>query len=219
MSNTKPAGTADSSNETTGRYHHGDLKNSLVQAALTILERDGADALSLRAIAAEVGVSHTAPYAHFKNKRDLIEAIAENGYELLADELKHEAPENPGGGADGTGESLVLCYGAGYLKFALKNPQLYRLMLGQVETRGLKGVQNPAALDVSRQSITLKRPFLMLNQALEQELGDADQARSQAVGAWALVHGLSALLIEGHLSVPADTDLKSFLASVGWQHK
>ena len=51
------------------QYHHGDLKVSLIEAANTILLRDGADALSLRAIAAEVGVSHMAPYAHFKNKK------------------------------------------------------------------------------------------------------------------------------------------------------
>ena len=59
------------------QYHHGDLKVSLIEAANTILLRDGADALSLRAIAAEVGVSHMAPYAHFKNKKELISSIAE----------------------------------------------------------------------------------------------------------------------------------------------
>jgi len=214
MSRSKSAPVTKSSRESSGRYHHGDLKNSLVQAALIILERDGADALSMRAIAGEVGVSHTAPYAHFKNKRELIEAITEAGYELLADGFGQDKTQRTSGN-----DNLVLSYGAAYLEFAMAHPQLYRLMLGQVETRGLKETATPVSLDVSRQSITLKRPFLMLNQALEKELKNADLARQQAVGAWALVHGLSALLIEGYLSVPDDTDLKSFLASVAWQHK
>ena len=67
------------------QYHHGDLKVSLIEAANTILLRDGADALSLRAIAAEVGVSHMAPYAHFKNKKELISSIAEAGFVQMAD--------------------------------------------------------------------------------------------------------------------------------------
>jgi AcrR family transcriptional regulator len=209
--------SADSSRgkSTTGKYHHGDLKNSLIDAALQILERDGADALSMRAIAAEVGVSHTAPYAHFKNKHELIEAINEMGYQLLGQELSKEEQTLSSGQDD-----VVLCYGAAYLAFALKHPQLYRLMLGQVETRGLKeGAKKPVTLDISRESITMKQPFKMLNKALEKEVGDADRARSQALGAWALVHGLSALIIEGHLSVPDKTDLKSFLASVVWPYK
>ena len=214
MSRSKPANAAKSTRESSSRYHHGDLKNSLVQAALTILERDGADALSMRAIAGEVGVSHTAPYAHFKNKRELIKAITEMGYELLADGLDQGEAERSQGKDD-----VVLCYGAAYLKFAMGHPQLYRLMLGQVETRGLKEAAAPVPLDMNRESITLKRPFMMLNKALAKELQNEELARQQAVGAWALVHGLSALLIEGHLSVPDGTDLKSFLASVAWQHK
>lgn len=199
-------------NSKAGRYHHGNLKASLVEAAKVILERDGADALSLRAIAAEVGVSHTAPYSHFKNKKELIEAISATGYELLADALSGNL-DTQGGAKD----DLVLSYGVAYLQFALANPQLYRLMLGQVETRGLKESSSPVALDMSKESITLKRPFLMLHQALEKEIKDPDAAKLQALGAWGLVHGLSALLIEGHLTLPADTKLRDFLASVAWR--
>jgi len=192
-----------------GRYHHGNLKASLIEAAKVILERDGADALSLRAIAAEVGVSHTAPYSHFKNKKELISAISEMGYELLADSFTAQV-KSP----TEANEDLVLSYGASYLEFALANPQLYRLMLGQVETRGLKESANPVVFNTTKDSVTLKRPYLMLKNALEQELKDPQAAKQQALGAWALVHGLSALLIEGHLSLPKDIDLKTFLASV-----
>jgi AcrR family transcriptional regulator len=190
-------------------YHHGNLKESLIEAAKVILERDGADALSLRAIAAEVGVSHTASYSHFKNKKELIHEISELGYELLADEFVE--------GVSSLAEDLddtVLSYGASYLKFALDNPQLYRLMMGQVETRGLKEPLSSAALDMTKESITLKRPFLMIYKAFEEKLDDPEVARYQALGAWGMVHGISALLIEGHLSVPKGLDVKSFLAKM-----
>lgn len=190
----------------TTNYHHGNLKESLIGAALSIIERDGADSLSLRAIAAEVGVSHTAPYSHFKNKKELIREVSDTGYELLADRFT-EVSENTG---EDLGET-VLCYGACYLQFALSNPQLYRLMLGQVETRGLKEALNPTTLDIKKESITLKRPFKMLLQAFDNDLGDSETALYQALGAWGMVHGISALLIEGHLSVPQGLELKSFL--------
>lgn len=187
-------------------YHHGNLRESLIDAALVILERDGADSLSLRAIAAEVGVSHTAPYSHFKNKKELIAGVSEAGYELLADSFDKSVAAQ-GDSLDDT----VLNYGASYLQFALDNPQLYRLMLGQVETRGLKESLSAPTLDMSKESITLKRPFKMLFKAFEEKLQDPEQASYQALGAWGMVHGISALLIEGHLSVPQGLDLKTFL--------
>ncbi|BFM15624.1 TetR/AcrR family transcriptional regulator [Maricurvus nonylphenolicus] len=197
------------SNTKSTSYHHGNLRESLIEAALVILERDGADSLSLRAIAAEVGVSHTAPYSHFKNKKELIEGVSEAGYELLADSFDESVA------AQGDNlEDTVLNYGASYLQFALDNPQLYRLMLGQVETRGLKESLSSATLDMTKESITLKRPFKMLFKAFEEKISDPELASYQALGAWGMVHGISALLIEGHLSVPKNLDLKSFLAKM-----
>jgi AcrR family transcriptional regulator len=209
MNKEKPSPSSTQATAAAGRYHHGDLKKSLIDAANCILQREGADALSLRAIAAEAGVSHTAPYSHFKNKKQLIEAVSEMGYELLGDAL---AVSNPATDF----EDLALEYGVSYLKFALANPELYRLMLGQVETRGLK---EPATLDLQRESITLKRPFLLLNNAFSKGVKNPEAAKHQALGAWALVHGLSALLIEGHLTLPEPLDLKRFLASVTLQRK
>ena len=115
---------------TSKQYHHGDLKVSLISAANIILQRDGADALSLRAIAAEVGVSHMAPYAHFKNKKELVQSIAEDGFVQMAVAMEAVAASLTSKKSISPGE-LVLAYGACYLEFATTNPQLYRLMLGQ----------------------------------------------------------------------------------------
>jgi AcrR family transcriptional regulator len=204
------------------QYHHGDLKASLIEAANIILLRDGADALSLRAIAAEVGVSHMAPYAHFKNKKELIKSIAEAGFVQMADtmevvaiELKSKKTLSPG--------ELVLAYGASYLEFATANPQLYRLMLGQVETTGRKTkkdeVEVSADIAGSNDSVSSpfiessKKPFILLREAFALRGDNDDKVKAQALGAWSMVHGMAALIIEGHIQVPKGTSFKHFLAA------
>jgi AcrR family transcriptional regulator len=204
------------------QYHHGDLKASLIEAANIILLRDGADALSLRAIAAEVGVSHMAPYAHFKNKKELIKSIAEAGFVQMADtmevvaiELKSKKNLSPG--------ELVLAYGASYLEFATANPQLYRLMLGQVETRGRKTkkdeVEVSADIAGSKNSVSSpfiessQKPFILLREAFALRGDNDDKVKAQALGAWSMVHGMAALIIEGHIQVPKGTSFKHFLAA------
>jgi AcrR family transcriptional regulator len=188
-------------------YHHGDLKASLVEAASIILQRDGADALSLRAIASEVGVSHTAPYSHFKNKKELIRTVIDTGFESLADTMQEAA--NKTASVKG---SLLLTYGAAYLQFAISNPQLYRLMLGQIEARGLK--KPSPDLHFSDEQQALKDPFFLLQSAFEKTLEDKSEIKNKALGAWALVHGMAALLIEGYIDVPEGMDFRHFLASV-----
>ena len=199
------------------QYHHGDLKVSLIEAANIILLRDGADALSLRAIAAEVGVSHMAPYAHFKNKKELIKSIAESGFvkmaetmEAVAFELKKDQSLTPG--------ELVLAYGASYLEFATLNPQLYRLMLGQVETSGRKNKKDDIAA-VTADSVnsplieSTKKPFILLREAFALRGDNDEKVKAQALGAWSMVHGMAALIIEGHIQVPKGTSFKHFLAA------
>ncbi len=64
-------------------YHHGDLRRALVEAAVRLVEADGPGAMSLRAVAREAGVSPAAPYHHFKDKSELLDAVAHEGWEKL----------------------------------------------------------------------------------------------------------------------------------------
>ena len=198
------------------QYHHGDLKASLVEAANKILLRDGADALSLRGIAAEVGVSHMAPYAHFKNKKELIQSIAEAGFVQMADTMEAVAQKLKAKQNLSPGE-LVLAYGASYLEFATENPQLYRLMLGQVETTGRKSKKNEVVAAENADVInspfmeSSKKPFILLREAFALRGDDDEKVKAQALGAWSMVHGMAALIIEGHIQVPARTSFKHFL--------
>jgi AcrR family transcriptional regulator len=103
-------------------YHHGDLSRALVDAARKILETDGPAALSLRAVAREAGVSPAAPYHHFKDKAELLEAVAHEGWvELdLALSKARAATEHP--------SERMSNLGVAYVCFARDNPALYRVM-------------------------------------------------------------------------------------------
>ncbi len=103
-------------------YHHGDLRRALVDAATRILEREGPGALSLRAVAREAGVSPAAPYHHFKDKGELLDAVAHVGWEALGvamTEAKEKAQDLP---------SLITEIGVSYVQFSQSHPALYRVM-------------------------------------------------------------------------------------------
>ena len=104
------------------RYHHGDLSRALVDAARKILETDGPAALSLRAVAREAGVSPAAPYHHFKDKAELLEAVAHEGWVELDQALSkaRASTENLG--------DRMTNLGVAYVCFARDNPALYRVM-------------------------------------------------------------------------------------------
>ena len=103
-------------------YHHGDLSRALVDAARRILENEGPAALSLRAVAREAGVSPAAPYHHFKDKGELLEAVAHEGWMAL----DHALTEARASAKDARERMTGL--GVAYVQFARDNPALYRVM-------------------------------------------------------------------------------------------
>ena len=104
-------------------YHHGDLRAALLKAAGRILEKDGPDAISLRDLARGADVSHNAPYRHFPDRDALFAALSDEGYAQLVDALRGKPWRDQA---------------TSYVRFALANPQRFRLMstrsgdLGQV---------------------------------------------------------------------------------------
>lgn len=103
-------------------YHHGDLRRALVDAAIRILEREGPSALSLRAVAREAGVSPAAPYHHFKDKGELLDAVAHVGWDALGEAMtavRGQAPDLSG---------LMTEIGVAYVRFSQDHPALYRVM-------------------------------------------------------------------------------------------
>lgn len=177
-------------------YHHGDLRRSLVQAALE-LAAEGRDwNFSLREVARRAGVSHNAPYGHFAHKRDLLAAAAAAGDELLQSELIAALGKvkNP--------LASLLRMGAAYINFGTKNAALYRLMFTAVlvgpdwrpEQASAPGVATRALLeDILGRGARSGVFAPALNRKSELQIA--------ALHAWAAVHGLTMLLLDGLATV------------------
>ena len=104
-------------------YHHGALREALLEQAERTVRDRGADALSLRELAREVGVSHGAPRRHFPDRQALLDAVAEAGFDRLGAELR--------AAADGAGEEFeprLRATAAAYVRFATRDPALLDLM-------------------------------------------------------------------------------------------
>ncbi|MFI0900420.1 TetR/AcrR family transcriptional regulator [Streptomyces sp. NPDC020983] len=104
-------------------FHHGNLRAVLLDRAEAVLRERGLDALSLRELAREAGVSHGAPRSHFADRRALLDALAERGFARLADELREAAAREP---ADPARTLRAAC--SAYIAFAVREPALLDLM-------------------------------------------------------------------------------------------
>lgn len=174
-------------------YHHGNLRDALVAAALTALEQDGPAALTLRGLARSAGVSATAVYRHFANKDDLMAAIATEGFEGLSKEMSQRLADEPG--ADALRRLMIL--GEGYSSYAMSHPAHYRLMFGK---RMVDKDDYPALARAAAHS------YGMLENAVaeavaEGQLPDAPVPLLSTM-AWSLIHGLSTLHNDGMLNAP-----------------
>ncbi|MEH6590726.1 MAG: TetR/AcrR family transcriptional regulator [Halioglobus sp.] len=104
-------------------YHHGDLRAALLDAALGIINEKGPQHLTIREVARNAGVSHTAPYRHFANKDDLIVAVVKQGFDLMSQTMNAEKAA-----AEPDPLSQFAAAGMSYIDFALNNPAYYRIM-------------------------------------------------------------------------------------------
>ena len=169
------------------KYHHGDLKSALIQAGLTELEDRGLEAVSLRSIAARAGVSHTAPKNHFDGLRGLLTAIATVGYQRHTAEMRRGVENHP------PGKARLHAAGDGYLRFALDNPELFKLMFSST----LCDVEDPDFRRASRASYEVLQGIA---HGLDWDKADAPggERRSEWM-LWSMVHGYAMLLIEGQI--------------------
>lgn len=164
-------------------YHHGDLPRALVNAAIELIEEQGSEALTLRDLAHRVGVSHTAPYRHFADKKALLAATAEQGFmDLAAAALaEFESETSPSEG--------LINLGRAYVRFAAKRPILFRLMFDPSldEARETLPAVKEAAFNVLLGAVAAAQ------QAGELRDGDTSEL---AITAWSMVHGLAHLVID-----------------------
>ena len=127
------------------KYHHGDLRRTLVDTAQAMLREEGIESLSLRKLADRVGVSRTAPYHHFKDKNELLCAIAENGFSQWLQIAKQTFAQQ-----DKPLRAQYREFVFGYIEYAAANPELYDLMFGRTiwksnsATDNLKNIAYPS---------------------------------------------------------------------------
>lgn len=164
-------------------YHHGDLRAALLRAAGEVLERDGADAVTLRGLARELGVSHAAPGHHFVDRDALLLELAAEGHEMLAAAMQARL-------AQSTGNRLE-AIGKGYLDFALGHPQRFRLMFSGIA--GLDWASCPALSAAGARSLGI-----LLDVTTSSDSPGEDTATW--LHSWALVHGLATLWNDGALA-------------------
>ena len=172
------------------KYHHGDLKNALIEAGIEILAKDGLGALSLREVARQAGVSHTAPYAHYADKQALIAAIATAGYEKLFARLADVVQQNQATPAQQLAEA-----GWAYLEFAFEEPDHFKITFSDVVE---KEKDYPAFVEISQKSFKL---VVMIIEACQQTgVLPAGPSDLIAVSVWSLLHGLASLILEEQIS-------------------
>jgi AcrR family transcriptional regulator len=178
-------------------YHHGDLRNALVDAASRLAERGGPDAVTIRAAAREVGVTPTAAYRHFTGHEGLLQAAKQASLARMSKAMRKRLaslPDEP----DPVEAAIARleAIGYGYVDFALAEPGLFRTAF----CRGVQGkdLGDPANLTDP------DNPHVMLIELIDElvRLGflAEEQRLGAETGAWSMVHGLSMLLIDGPLA-------------------
>jgi AcrR family transcriptional regulator len=168
-------------NENRQAYHHGDLRASLIAAALLLIERHGVKNFSLKDAAAAAGVSTAAPYRHFADKDALLDALKNEGFSRF-DAALTEAYER-----EATPGSRIIELGVAYLRFAMQHAAYFRVMFGLVRRPYLQ--PPPEQGD----------GFLLLVKAVKELMPQATPGaqKDMVLASWSLVHGFALLQIEG----------------------
>jgi AcrR family transcriptional regulator len=172
-------------------YHHGNLREALLVSAHRILVADGVGGLSLRKVAKHTGVSATALYSHFKDKRELLAVLASEGFEQLSASMLaaagKPAADKRDAGLDLSGLAL------GYVSFATANDALFQLMFGR-EVGNL--MDYPFLVESG------SRCYALMAQSVAGQLkdrGSPDNPAVAATAAWSMVHGLATLINDGRI--------------------
>ncbi len=178
-------------------YHHGDLRQTLLSSATDIIREKGLEGLSMRKLADQVGVSRMAPYHHFKDKNELLCAIAEQGFLLQDDAVRSLSEEFPDLAPAALFEKYVLTY----VQFANQHPETYDLMFG----RDIWKVGNPT----HTLRVTSKSSFRLwvdwIEKLQEQAIFSQEEpALRIAQSTWASLHGLCRLFNDGIYVNPED---------------
>ena len=172
-------------------YHHGDLREAVLRRAIEVITDEGPHNFSLRSLASDLGVSHTAPRHHFGDRQGVLNAIAAEGFTGLANSLS----------AVGQSGGTFLDQGVAYVTYAIEHPAHFQVMF------------TPSLLDENDESLAAAREatFAQLRAGVDSMSSSADatieDAGAAVIAAWALVHGIATLGLTGNLDASKLRDL------------
>lgn len=182
----------ESSQHPTGAYHHGNLRVALIEATLSLIAENGMKAFTIRQVAKRAGVSHAAPYRHFKDKEALLSAVAMEGFDMVIEDT-HRRFERCGNDVLGRFRES----GLAYIDFAARNPSHYRVMFSAGEHHVEKTLEKRS-----------KQAFEILLNCIcdcqEKKLVRPCEPFEQAMAAWSIVHGYAMLIIDGFIHDPSE---------------
>ena len=192
-------------------YHHGNLREALLKAALRLISEVGPTAFTLREVARRAGVSHNAPYRHFRDRDELMAAVSTEGYGELTRTMQ-EAAEH-----ESNSLARLKQAGLAYVKFALRRPEHFTVMFDAPFSKPSEKlcfnpskmkIKYPEAAEAAEQSF---RTLMNLVVACQHEgLLPTGDARALALLAWSIVHGIAKLAITGRFPFSSQKQLLGF---------
>ncbi len=176
-------------------YHHGNLRDALLVAGEQLLDKRGVGALSLREVAKLAGVSHAAPYRHFKGKAALMRALAQSGFGRLHSDIRAAAEK-----ISHDPEQKLVEAGVAYVHLAVRSPELIQLMFGG-------GLAQTADLDFKQASMTVFESLVdIISTGIEAGVFRDRDPRELALVAWTSMHGMAMLLASRLVRINVDDE-------------
>jgi AcrR family transcriptional regulator len=192
-------------------YHHGNLREALLNAALRLISEVGPTAFTLREVARRAGVSHNAPYRHFRDRDELMAAVSIEGYgeltRTMLDAVKHEPSPL----------AQLKQAGLAYVKFALRRPEHFTVMFDAPPSKPSEKlcfnpskmkVKYPQAAEAAEESF---HALMNLVEACQKEgVLLASDTKRLALLAWSMVHGIAKLAITGRFPFSSQKEILQF---------
>lgn len=166
-------------------YHHGDLKNSLIEAGIELINQEGEKQFSLRKVSALCGVSQAAPYSHFQSKEDLLKAmqdyVTDQFMEVLENSIKSFSNQND--------PKVLIEMGKSYVMFFINNPQYFSFLFSKpcIEVN----------LSLDADGTNNYPPFQLLKTTVFNVFSESQMSKEKLedtiISLWSTVHGLASI--------------------------
>lgn len=201
-----PPPRVEEGGERRDRYHHGDLRESLISATHSLVVERGAEHFSLADACRHAGVTTAAPYKHFRDKQEILEIVCQRGFDELRSAMTAAVEQH----GPGTLETLQRM-GSIYIDFARRQPNMFRLMFGQNADLKHAAIVDEAGTGCFGYLISQIALFI-------ERQGRSSDPRMQALKLWTFVHGAACLLIDHDYDKMApDLDVDAMVAEAAPQ--